>query len=183
MAHFPEMDEERYIKGPRVNRKALKRKAEAKQKRLDKERMRVDRDPSHRLGKNEKKFIARRNIILEETETVEKPVTEEPRKAAKFGRPKRKVSRHLDKTTDHLEDDTDDDPHWWGDYMAKLSNKAHKSRRIHEQQRKDYIAWLDREEKIRNCYEYIRCLYELEGSFHLGILKYPRTLYKPIYDD
>jgi len=151
------MNDERYIKGPRVNRKALKRKAEAKQKRLDKARERIIRDPSHRLGKNEKKFIARRKIILEENEPVEQPVTTEPREASKFGRPKRKVSRHLDKATDHLEDDTDDTPHLYGGYMANRSIECHRKERIHEMERKEV--------EMRRCYAYIMSIYASEDIF------------------
>jgi hypothetical protein len=141
------MDEERYIKGPRINHKALKRKAEAKQKRLDKARGRIDRAPSCRIGKNEKKFIARRKIILEENEPVEQPVTAEPL-VVKFGRPKRKVSRRLDKATDHLEDD----PHWSSNYMAELSLECHRKETIEENE-------------IRRCYAYVMSIYARDNIF------------------
>jgi len=58
--------EEQYTKSTRVNRKENALKEDAKLKRLQKEQERSNRASSCRLGKNQKKQIARTNIILDE---------------------------------------------------------------------------------------------------------------------
>ena len=141
-------DEDRYTKGKRVNNNSIFRKEKQKMKKLQKEQERLSRTPSCRLGKEEKKQTARRNIILDMRIEKSQPSTaiEKPfQKRVVLSKQKRKEGhRDLTRTrieqTDHLEgldpeqfnDIHYDDGFSWGRYMAEISDEAHKKRRQRE---------------------------------------------------
>lgn len=130
--------EEQYTKGTRVNRKRNALKEDAKMKRLQKEQERISRPSSCRFGKNQKKQIARTNIILDEqNQTTEQEAAAQISSRRTILRRQRRKQSHrpAEKTrtceTSHLDDleayDTDDG-FSWGTRMAQLSEQAHRER-------------------------------------------------------
>ena len=141
--------EEQYTKSTRVNRKGNALKEHAKMKRLQKEQERTSRPSSCRIGKNQKKQIARTNIILDEqnerTEQLEELPPREQSVRTVLRRQRRKQG-HRDRNatrieqTEHLEgvdptqsnDEFYDNGFSWGRWMMEISEQAHKERRQRE---------------------------------------------------
>ena len=135
--------EEEYTKRTRVNRKRNARKEHAKNKRLQKEQERTSRPSSCRLGKNQKKLIARTNIILDEqNQTTDEEPTSQSHRIILRRQHRKQSHRPAEKTriseTSHLHDlEDDDDGYDWGRMMAENSYKAHRERREREQNERD----------------------------------------------
>ena len=143
-------DEYRVNTRNKVKREAKNRKEEAKVKSILKEQTRREREPSCRLGKNEKKQVARTSKILECELTLEgdnlvdsqDPIIGVKQLRIRLARPRRKPG-HRDpnatrvEQTDHLEgldppilnDIHYDDGFNWGRDMTEISDEAHKKRR------------------------------------------------------
>jgi hypothetical protein len=178
--------EEEYTKTPRVNRKRNAYKKHAKNKRLQKEQQRTSRPSSCRLGKNQKKLIARTNIILDE----QNQITDQEATAQISSRPiilrrqRRKQShRPVEKTriseTSYLHDLEEYDPKYpyyipddgyeWARIMAEVSEEAHRECR---EQRRRGTAERERREREQNEKEiellYERILQETKRNFAIA---------------
>jgi len=137
-------DQDRYTKGKRVNYKELRRKEEAKLKRLQKEQERFARAPSCRLGKNDKKQIARTNIILDEERIQDATATEKPQqKRVILRKQKRKLShRELATTRIQLSEHLPDlDEEEIDDLTTWSKNIIWFSQEIDMERRKLMAAW------------------------------------------
>lgn len=178
----PKTMEEQYTKSTRINRKRNALKEDAKIKRLQKEQERANRPSSCRLGKNQKKQTARKNIILDEqierTEELEEPPHSD---RIILRRQRRKQShRPAEKTriseTSHLHDLEAYDPKYpyyipddgfdWGRMMAEVSERAHQRRRERERIEKEFALLYERklQQSERNLARALRANYPV-GPF------------------
>ena len=168
-------DQDRYTKGKRVNYKELRRKEEAKLKRLQKEQERLARVPSCRLGKNDKKQTARTNIILDEERTCDTmPSEKQPQqKRVVLRKQKRKPShRDLNATRSQVSDHLPDlDEEEFDELTTWSKNIIWYSEEIDMERRKLCRAWqaaiyeMEEEKTSKKWYEWLKILNEFKRKF------------------
>ena len=160
-------DQERYTKGKRVNYKSLLRKEEQKLKRLQKEQERLARVPSCRLGKNDKKQMARTNIILDEERIQEASTTEKPQQNRVVLRKQKRKQGHRDlattriQVTEHLPDLEEEE---FDELNSWNRNLNWYLEQIDKEQRKIKRAWkaaeyeMEEEKKSAKYYQYLQLI-------------------------
>ena len=169
-------DEDRYSKNTRINFRNIRRKEEAKLKRLEKEQERLARAPSCRLGKNNKKQTARTNIILDEERIQEAIATENPQQKRVVLRKQKRKPGHRGLTTtriqvsDHLPDldeEEIDDLTTWSKNIIWFSEE------IDMERRKLMGAWQAAMDEMRRgktsekWYEYLKISNDLKRGRYL----------------